>query len=482
MYSAKRQFLVACLKIFDIAMMLIALAMSLWIRELFDGQILSLWDLLQMKIKLENFIALLVFVPIYHVVLLSTRLYDSRRLLAGQGEWKDICKAVLVGTILLLTIAVIFQRGNVNKEVVLLFGVLSCVLTCLGRYIIRVILEEVRSRNRNLRNLLLVGWNKRAYDFAIRVLEKPQLGYRIVGFIDDPSNEDSFRRFDLYLEYLGTLQDLNDVIERMEVDEVVISLPIRSFYVQINQLMESCETQGIEVHLLSNFFEMRIAQAQVADFDGTPVISLKTGPSSVGQSYVKRGFDLIVASVLVIVLSSVFLVSAILIKLLSPGGPVFFTQTRVGYNRRHFKMIKFRTMIPNAECLQQDLEERNEAQGPVFKIKDDPRITPIGHLLRKTSIDELPQLFNVIKGDMSLVGPRPLPLRDVARFEESYLKRRFSVKPGITCLWQISGRSNTSFDTWIKQDLDYIDHWSFSLDLKILAKTIPAVFRGAGAY
>jgi lipopolysaccharide/colanic/teichoic acid biosynthesis glycosyltransferase len=146
-------------------------------------------------------------------------------------------------------------------------------------------------------------------------------------------------------------------------------------------------------------------------------------------------------------------------------------------------MIKFRSMVPNAELLQCELEAMNEAQGPVFKIKNDPRITPIGRVLRKTSLDELPQLLNVLRGDMSLVGPRPLPLRDVKRFEESSLKRRFSVKPGITCLWQINGRSDlTSFDQWIEQDLEYIDHWSFSLDLKILAKTIPAVLKGTGAH
>jgi exopolysaccharide biosynthesis polyprenyl glycosylphosphotransferase len=233
---------------------------------------------------------------------------------------------------------------------------------------------------------------------------------------------------------------------------------------------------------LSDFFQCTIARPRVVEFDGIPILAFTTGACAVWTAYLKRAFDVIVASLLVLSLSPLFLLLALLIKIFSPKGPVFFVQTRVGYNRRHFKMVKFRTMVPEAERLQQVLEHLNEAHGPVFKIKKDPRITPIGRVLRKTSLDELPKLFNVIKGDMSLVGPRPLPLRDVERFKEAYLKRRFSVKPGITCLWQVNGRSNTTFDTWIAQDLEYIDNWSFGLDLKILCKTIPAVVRGLGAH
>ena len=185
---------------------------------------------------------------------------------------------------------------------------------------------------------------------------------------------------------------------------------------------------------------------------------------------------------LLLCLSPLFLLVALLIKASAPHSPVFFAQTRVGYNRRRFKMLKFRTMVPEAEHLQANLESLNEAPGPVFKIKNDPRITPIGRWLRRISLDELPQLLNIIKGDMSLVGPRPLPLRDVERFEESWLKRRFSVKPGLTGLWQVNGRNNTNFDQWIEHDLAYIDQWSFGLDFKILAKTIPAVLKGTGAH
>jgi lipopolysaccharide/colanic/teichoic acid biosynthesis glycosyltransferase len=174
------------------------------------------------------------------------------------------------------------------------------------------------------------------------------------------------------------------------------------------------------------------------------------------------------------------LVAAIAIKLISPG-PVFFLQERMGLNKRRFKILKFRTMVLNAEKLLPDLEKHNEVSGPVFKIRNDPRITPVGRLLRRSSIDELPQLFNVLTGDMSLVGPRPLPIRDYEGFNEDWQRRRFSVKPGITCLWQVNGRSGISFDQWMMLDLQYMDEWSLWLDLKILAKTVPAVVRGSGA-
>ncbi|HEY0657207.1 MAG TPA: sugar transferase, partial [Pyrinomonadaceae bacterium] len=186
------------------------------------------------------------------------------------------------------------------------------------------------------------------------------------------------------------------------------------------------------------------------------------------------------AVALLILSAPVFLVIAILIRLDSRG-PVFFTQERMGYNKRRFRMIKFRTMVADAEAQLEAIEHLNEKQGPIFKIRQDPRITPTGRILRKFSLDELPQLINVLLGDMSLVGPRPLSVRDGSRLEESWQKRRFSVKPGMTCLWQISGRSNLSFEEWVALDLKYIDSWSLQLDWWILLKTIPAVITARGA-
>jgi exopolysaccharide biosynthesis polyprenyl glycosylphosphotransferase len=210
------------------------------------------------------------------------------------------------------------------------------------------------------------------------------------------------------------------------------------------------------------------------------MIALYTGAMEGWPVVAKRVLDFCVSLSLLIILSPIFLLAAILIKLTSPG-PVFFIQERVGLNKRRFNLYKFRSMVPDAEEKLATVEHLNEVTGPVFKITEDPRITSIGKFLRKTSIDELPQLFNVLNGNMSLVGPRPLPVRDYQGFDQDWLRRRFSVRPGITCLWQINGRSSIPFNQWMELDMRYIDEWSLSLDLKILAKTIPAVIKGSGA-
>jgi exopolysaccharide biosynthesis polyprenyl glycosylphosphotransferase len=203
-------------------------------------------------------------------------------------------------------------------------------------------------------------------------------------------------------------------------------------------------------------------------------------PSEGWPNVVKRVMDVVISAVALIILAPLFLITAIVIRWDSQG-PVFFVQERVGLNKRRFRLYKLRTMMADAEEKQREIEHLNEASGAVFKIRDDPRLTPVGKFLRKASIDELPQLFNVLKGDMSLVGPRPLPVRDYQRFDQDWQRRRFSVRPGITCLWQINGRSSTPFEKWMELDMEYIDHWSLGLDLKILAKTIPAILKGSGA-
>ena len=226
---------------------------------------------------------------------------------------------------------------------------------------------------------------------------------------------------------------------------------------------------------------LQVAHSYIDQLEGLAVLTIQSGPLDSWRLVVKRLIDIVVSAGVLIALSPFLVVVSLLIKLESCG-PVFFTQERVGYNKRRFKILKFRTMVVGSDQQQQALELLNEAKGPVFKIRNDPRITRIGKFLRRFSIDELPQLVNVLKGDMSLVGPRPLPIRDVERIELRWHRRRFSIKPGITCLWQVNGRSEIGFDEWVRMDLEYIDRWSLALDMRILLKTLPAVLQGPGAY
>jgi exopolysaccharide biosynthesis polyprenyl glycosylphosphotransferase len=279
----------------------------------------------------------------------------------------------------------------------------------------------------------------------------------------------------------SVISELEAVIDQEPVDEVFIALPRNNYGPLVENIVHLCEEQGIIVRIQTEMFNLKVAKWQVDLLDGIPMVTIRSGPPDGWQLVVKWWIDRCGSAILLLVLAPILLIVAALIKLDSPG-PVFFRQERVGLYKRRFRLIKFRTMVDGADRQQQVLEHLNEAAGPVFKIRDDPRITRLGKFLRRFSIDELPQLFNVLKGEMSLVGPRPLPVRDVERIAVQWYKRRLSMKPGLTCLWQVNGRSNVSFDHWVLMDLEYIDRWSLGLDLKILLKTIPAVVKGAGAY
>jgi len=241
-----------------------------------------------------------------------------------------------------------------------------------------------------------------------------------------------------------------------------------------------CEEQGVTIRVLSSLVDLVLARAQLDEIDGRPVITIFSGPPDSLLLAAKRVIDITVSTIALVLSAPICLLLAILIKLDSPG-PVMFVQERVGLGGRRFRFYKFRTMVIDAERRQAELEGLNEASGPVFKIRKDPRVTRVGGVIRKLSLDELPQFFNVLRGDMSLVGPRPLPVRDVLRIDRRAHKRRFSVKPGITCLYQVDGRT-FSFEDWIRTDMEYIDNWSLRLDLEILAKTIPAVLSRRGAF
>ena len=277
------------------------------------------------------------------------------------------------------------------------------------------------------------------------------------------------------------LSELQSLLATEPVDEVFISLPMDRYGKLIDDIVQTCDEQGIIVRLQPDLLVRTLATPYVGEIDGLPLLTVRAVPRDGWALLIKRLLDLVGAAALLLVLAPLLILVAVLIRLDSRG-PSLFRQERVGLNKRRFPLLKFRTMVDGADRQQQSIESLNEASGPVFKIKSDPRITRLGRFLRRYSIDELPQLINVLKGDMSLVGPRPLPVRDVMKINAHWHKRRFSVKPGITCLWQVNGRSDVSFDHWVDLDLKYIDNWCLQLDLKILLKTIPVVFRGSGAY
>ncbi len=319
---------------------------------------------------------------------------------------------------------------------------------------------------------LIIGTGGRADELRAR-LEATNRRLQIIGCLDDEymgTNRIEDR-------YRGPLSNLAAILKKHPVQMVLIGLPVKSKYQQIQDVIAVCESVGVESHYLADIFDAKSVPQPSTHSTHFTVLSTLTADA---RLVVKRASDIAASLILIALSLPLMIVAAIAIKLTSPG-PIFFVQKRYGLHRRQFGMLKLRTMHVNAEQQMASLEALNEASGPVFKLKNDPRITRVGAILRRTSIDELPQLLNVLCGEMSLVGPRPLPVRDVNGFDEPWLLRRFSVRPGLTCLWQVSGRSNVSFEQWMELDLQYIDGWSLAGDLMILLRTVPAVLRGSGA-
>jgi len=277
------------------------------------------------------------------------------------------------------------------------------------------------------------------------------------------------------------MQDqLVTLLHEHSINGVILSAR-HTFFDQAEAVIKACELEGVEAWLVADFFKTQISHTSFDDFYGRPVMVFRSTPEASWQSVIKQVMDVAGAAILLLGLSWLLALVALAVKIMSPG-PVWFRQLRAGLNGAPFTMYKFRTMVTNAEQLKHELESMNEMHGPVFKVSKDPRITPLGRILRRYSVDELPQLFNVLRGEMSLVGPRPLPVDEVKRFHDLAHRRRLSVKPGLTCLWQISGRNEiVEFKDWVRLDLEYIDNWSLWLDLKILLRTIPAVLAGKGA-
>jgi len=476
--EAKRRFLLNALKLYDLGIIVVSFGLATYLLVHAEHKV-SLHDFLAMRVKVSNCAIFAVAMFCCHAIFSLCGLYQSRRLSTRLAESTDALKATSLSTVCLALVAVFFSVRMITVPFLITFYAISSLLVVASRFFLQYWLAIVRRHGHNLRYMLILGTNSRAIEFARKIEAAPERGYQLLGFVDeDWSRMEEFNAtgYKVCCDYAG----LAEYLRRNVVDEVAIYLPLRSFYEHSSQVAALCEQHGMVMRFASDIFGLKTARSRTEEFEGDHHIAAYTGVRDGWPLLVKRILDLAISFVLLVALTPLFLVVAALIKLTSPG-PVFFRQERMGINKRRFVIYKFRTMVPNAEEMMESLEDLNEVSGPVFKIMDDPRIIPIGKFLRRTSIDELPQLFNILKGDMSLVGPRPLPVRDYQGFNQDWQRRRFTVRPGITCLWQVNGRSSIPFEQWMRLDLQYMDEWSLWLDLKILARTIPAVLRGSGA-
>lgn len=356
-------------------------------------------------------------------------------------------------------------RSDLPRLVIALYGFVSFGLMVLWEEVTRFTLRSRYGQARFKRRFILVGTQEDVANL------RGDLSFNAAGELEIVA------QMDLKQGGVGQLVELL----HEKVPNGVILAAKHTYFGDIEQTIQACELEGVEVWLLADFFKPQISQTTLDDFRGRPVLVFRSAPDDSWPRLIKGAMDIGGAAVALLLLSPLFLIVALLIRVTSTG-PVFFRQLRCGLNGQPFSMYKFRSMVTDAEQRKHELAAFNEMDGPVFKVSHDPRVTPVGRFLRKFSIDELPQLYNVLRGEMSLVGPRPLPVDEVRRFDDLAHRRRLSVKPGLTCLWQIKGRNNvTNFREWVRLDLEYIDNWSIWLDFKILFMTIPVVLRGTGA-
>ena len=403
-------------------------------------------------------------------------LYRLRTRLSMRREIIDVLVAIVFLAVVVFTTLYLFKLPNVSRLFLILLFTGQAVLTLLSRTAIRDLFIRLRAHGYNTRYMLIVGANPAAEAFADAVAGHLEMGLRPIGYLagphDEASDQGSLRR-----PVLGTVEDIQRVMHGNVVDEVAICLGIDDWSL-VEPITRLCEDEGRVVRIPLTEATLIIPGGQIEDFHGISILSLVYGPDRILGIAMKRFVDIVVAAALLVVLSPLLLIVALLIRL-RDGAPILFRQVRVGLHGRPFEVVKYRTMVPDAEAQLSELEALNEVRGHAFKMTDDPRLSRSGPTLRKTSIDELPQLWNVLRGEMSIVGPRPPLPREVDAYD-IWHRRRLSMKPGITGLWQVAARRDPDFDRWVRLDLDYIDHWSLWLDLKIVARTIPAMLTQEG--
>jgi exopolysaccharide biosynthesis polyprenyl glycosylphosphotransferase len=402
------------------------------------------------------------------------RVYEAYRTRGLTTEILRLGKAMLVVAVGVAALGYA-QKQDASRLLVGIYFALAFASLAANRVVIRLLARSARRRGYNTRRYAVAGSGPLAREIVRTMSAHPEWGYEFAGFVVDGPPPDALDR----RKVLGPLDELERLLKAAVLDEVIFVVP-RERLSAIADMVLACEERGVSARVCMDLFATRIATREVEDLDGIPLLSLSTVPTDAFALAAKRALDLVLSAMALVVLSPILLATAIAIRLDSPG-PILFRQRRMGVNGREFMLLKFRSMYRDAEARLESLRARNEVSGPVFKIRDDPRVTRVGRFLRRTSIDELPQFWNVLRGEMSIVGPRPPIPAEVEKYQRRHL-RRLSVKPGITCTWQVSGRSAIGFERWMELDLSYIDNWSLWEDVKILARTIPAVLSGRGAH
>ncbi|HET9494767.1 MAG TPA: sugar transferase [Chloroflexia bacterium] len=397
-----------------------------------------------------------------------------------------IGSAALIGVAALTLGALLLNPVLPSRMLFVLLWLCTLAVFAAERFAYRALRTALWRRGINIRQAIVVGSGTAGQRIMKDIVERPEFGYTLVGYVSDATNNPRSPEWRIpvkprngELRRLGSLKDVNRVIEQQGPHEVIVALPA-THHSQILSVMDSCRQYGVEFKLVPDLFEMRFNEVSIDALNGVPLIGVKDVALRGFNFFIKRVLDVVLALLALLLAAIPMIVISAIIKLTSPG-PVLFRQPRVGKDRKVFVCYKFRTMYEDAEERKRELWHLNEANGPMFKIKNDPRRTPVGRVLRKTSLDELPQLFNILKGEMSWVGPRPATVDETAQYDEWHMKR-LEVLPGLTGLWQVSGRSDLPFDEMVKLDLYYAENWSLLFDLAIIVRTIPVVLKSEGAY
>ena len=470
-----KQLLSLGLVLADIFLINVAFAISYWMR--YDLQ----WFRAVDPAYDVSFSAYIPFAAVLTALLLIAYklegVYDHRRGASWFDEFYPVLNCTTTGIVIMIVVTFFYRPLVYSRLLFVYTGVLIVALLGFSRLVKSIVLRRLRQRGIGVVRTLIVGAGEVGRTIMRNIVAQPGLGYQVMGFVDD--NPEKGHKDIGRFKGLGSIDNLPRIVQEESIDEVIITLPWM-YHRKIISIMTQCEREGVRARLVPDLFQMSLSRMDVDDLGGVPMIGVKEISITGWKSVTKRAIDFTIALVGLIVLLPLMLLIALAIRLDSPG-PVLFRQIRVGKGGRHFVLYKFRSMREGAEEEQQKLTDLNETEGPIFKIRHDPRCTRVGRFLRRTSLDELPQFYNVLRGEMSLVGPRPPIPAEVEHYEEWH-KKRLEVSPGMTGLWQVSGRSELTFDEMVLLDIYYIENWSAALDTEIFLRTIPKVIFGNGAY